>query len=466
MKKVELLAPAGSFDALRAAVSNGADAVYLGGKNFSARAYAANFDDEEMKEAVRYAHLRNVKIYVTVNTLLNEDELKAALDTCEKYYEYGVDALIIQDLGLYYALKQRHPDFDLHASTQMHIHNIEGIRTVKKLGFARTVVARESSLDFLKEACRQGIEIECFVHGAICVSYSGQCLLSSVTKSRSANRGMCAQCCRLRYDLLEDGRKIPTDTAYLLSPKDMYLLEDIPKLIEAGISSFKIEGRMKSPAYVAYVTRMYRKAIDAYYNKQQFTITEQERDELKVLFNRGFTDTYLKRSGEDLFGQERPNHLGIPIGEVVGRKGKQLLIRLSGTLRQFDGIRVVHGNNEEGMILNRLYRKENLISDAGKGETVAIDLKGDFRKGDPVYKTVDSALQKKLEDLPEKKIPVDLDITLYPDQEPVIIAYVDGHEYTYIHPEKPSAAMSHPLDEENIREPSQVMWSEFGFFCY
>ena len=224
MKKVELLAPAGSFEALRAAVLSGADAVYLGGKNFSARAFAANFTDEEIKEAVRFAHLRNVKIYVTVNTLLNEDELKAALEACEKYYEYDVDALIIQDLGLYYALKERHPDFDLHASTQMHIHNIEGVRTVKKLGFARTVIARESSLEFMKEACKQGIEIECFVHGALCVSYSGQCLLSSVTKSRSANRGMCAQCCRLRYELLEDGKTVNTDTYNLLSPKDMYLL--------------------------------------------------------------------------------------------------------------------------------------------------------------------------------------------------------------------------------------------------
>ena len=274
MKKIELLAPAGNFDCLKVAIANGANACYLGGKNFSARAFANNFDEETLLEAINYAHLRNVKIYVTVNTLLNELEINNAMKMVDFYYKNKVDALLVQDLGLYYLIKEKYPDFELHCSTQMHIHNIDGVKTAKKLGFKRVVVARESTLDFIKEACKQDIEIETFVHGAICVSYSGQCLLSSYTKNRSANKGMCAQCCRLKYKLIdEDGKQIETDTNYLLSPKDMCLLEDIPSLIQAGVSSLKIEGRMRSPYYLATVLSSYRRIIDNYYNG---TLTEEQ----------------------------------------------------------------------------------------------------------------------------------------------------------------------------------------------
>ena len=243
MKKIELLAPAGNFECLKQAVNNGANAVYLGGSLFSARAFADNFDLEEVKKAIEYAHLRNVKVYITINTLLNEYEILKAFDLARAYYDLNVDALLIQDLGLLSLIREKLPDLEVHASTQMHIHNIAGLRSCRKLGIKRAVVARESSLDFIQEACKEDIEIECFVHGAICVSYSGECLMSSLTKKRSANKGMCAQCCRLRYELYEDDRRIQTDTDYLLSPKDMFLLNDIPDLIRAGVSSLKIEGR-------------------------------------------------------------------------------------------------------------------------------------------------------------------------------------------------------------------------------
>ncbi len=314
MRKIELLSPAGNFECLKAAVNNGANAVYLGGKNFSARAFAGNFDRDELKEAVNYAHLRNVRVFVTLNTLLTEAEFENALKSAEYYYQSNVDALLIQDLGLYYELKKRYPDFELHCSTQMHVHNLEGVRTAKKLGFKRVVLARESNLELIREACKEDIEIETFVHGALCVSYSGQCLMSSATKNRSANKGMCAQCCRLRYELYdEEDHRIKTDTDYLLSPKDMYLLEDIPQLIDAGVASFKIEGRMKSPAYVGYVTGMYRKAIDSYLEGKPFHISEREKEELKVLFNRSFTNDLLYGK-KGLFGQKTPNHQGIAIG--------------------------------------------------------------------------------------------------------------------------------------------------------
>ncbi len=452
MRKAELLAPAGSFEALKAAVHNGADAVYLGGKNFSARAFADNFDRDEMKQAVEYAHLRNVRIYVTVNTLLNDDELENAVSLCDHYYEIGVDGLIIQDLGLYYRLKERHPDMELHGSTQMHVHNLSGVRMARKLGYTRVVVARESSLEFIKEACKEDIEIECFVHGAICVSYSGQCLLSSVTKDRSANRGMCAQCCRLRYEAFDEseGKKIDTDTEYLLSPKDMFLLKDIPDLIEAGVASFKIEGRMKSPAYVAYVTSLYRKEIDAYYNKQPFTLTKEEEKNLKVLFNRGFTDTYLKDSSSDLFGQIRPNHLGIEIGKVLRYQNGKALIELNAPLRQFDGIRVLTAKGETGTIVNLLYKDSLLVSEAGKGDLVEVDLPDKVYKYNVVYKTLDHELQDSLSVYPEKRIPITLSLSLYPDKKPAVRAEYDGGSFTYESDILPSEALKRPLDEENI----------------
>ena len=454
MNKAELLAPAGSFEAFKAAVDNGADAVYLGGKNFSARAFAGNFDEEEIIEAVRYAHLRNVKIYITLNTLLTEEEMEGALKAADFYYHHDVDALIIQDLGLFFELKRRYPDFDLCASTQMHIHNLEGVKTVKKLGFHRAVIARESDLSFIQEACRQGIEIECFVHGAICVSYSGQCLLSSESRHRSANKGACAQCCRLRYELFDrtEGKKVKTDTDYLLSPKDLFYLEDIPKLIDAGVASFKIEGRMKSPAYVAYVTGMYRKAIDAYYNKQSFTLSKQEERNLKVLFNRGFSNTYLFNGKDPLFGQKKPNHLGIPIGEVVYRKDKYLGIKLKEDLHQFDGIRLSDGDREEGMILNFLYEKGRLVSSVSSGKIAEVECRESFPKGSPVYKTVDVSLQEELSAVPSRQLPLNVKIVLKADKPAEITASMEGYSFTFTSSIIPQKALNKPLSEENIRK--------------
>ena len=421
MKKIELLAPAGNFDCLKVAIANGANACYLGGKNFSARAFANNFDEETLLEAINYAHLRNVKIYVTVNTLLNELEINNAMKMVDFYYKNKVDALLVQDLGLYYLIKEKYPDFELHCSTQMHIHNLDGVKTAKKLGFKRVVVARESTLDFIKEACKQDIEIETFVHGAICVSYSGQCLLSSYTKNRSANKGMCAQCCRLKYKLIdEDGKQIETDTNYLLSPKDMCLLEDIPSLIQAGVSSLKIEGRMKSSAYVGYVTRMYRKAIDAYYNNQEFALTNQEETNLKVLFNRNFTNEYLT-DGNKVFGQKMPNHLGIEIGETVGFRNGKVKIKLSKPLNQFDGIRI----NDFGCIVNMLYKDSLLVSKAKENDYVEINV--EHNVAGKVYKTIDHELEESINNFTDIKLPLDLKVKIYPNEK--VIVSTDGFSY-------------------------------------
>ena len=259
MNKFELLAPAGSYDAFIAATENGADAVYLGGKLFNARANASNFDNDELKKIVEYAHLRNVKIYVTMNTLLTNNELNEALDFAYDLYNMGIDAVIVQDLGLAKVLHERIPLLHLHASTQMTIYNLAGVKKLEELGFTRVVLARELSLDEIKYICdNTNLEIEVFVHGALCISYSGQCLMSSMIGDRSGNRGKCAQPCRLPYTLLKNGT--PLKSGYLLSPKDLCTIDYFSKL--PNITSLKIEGRMKSPEYVATVVSTYRKAID------------------------------------------------------------------------------------------------------------------------------------------------------------------------------------------------------------
>lgn len=452
MKKIELLAPAGSFECLKAAVNYGADAVYVGGNQFSARAFANNFDAEAMKEAVEYCHLRNVRLFVTMNTLLNEFEIEKAVEMAKYYHSINVDALLIQDLGLYYRLVKECPQMELHASTQMHIHDIDGVRTARKLGFKRVVLARESTLSFIKEAAKEAIEIECFVHGAICVSYSGQCLLSSATKKRSANKGVCAQCCRLKYEAydLETEQSLKTDTDYLLSPKDMCLINQVPKLIEAGVSCLKIEGRMKSAAYVGYVTKLYREAIDAYYLKESFDFTSEKEDNLKLLFNRGFTDTYLLNDKQNLFGNSRPNHLGIPLGVVLYVKNHQAYIRLDRPLAQFDGIRFLC-EEDSGMIVNRLYRNGKLINSANKGEIVAVDVKAFIPKKTQVLKTLDPKLEQTILAYEPKYLPLNVQISILQGQPIVITAYCLDSTYTYLSDMIPQAALNKPLDEETVR---------------
>ena len=444
MKKVELLAPAGNFDCLKSAINNGADAVYLGGKNFSARAFANNFDKDELKQAVEYAHLRNVKVYVTLNTLLTEKEFSNAIKLVDYYYSINVDALLIQDFGLYYWIKKKYPDFELHCSTQMHVHNIEGIRTAKKLGFKRVVIARESTLEFIKEACKQDIEIETFVHGAICVSYSGQCLMSSITKNRSANKGMCAQCCRLKYDLYDrDDNKLDTDTDYILSPKDMCLIDDIPDLIEAGVSSFKIEGRLKSSAYVGYVTSLYRKAIDSYYEGKKYNINSSELENLKVLFNRNFTNDLLFGKG-NLFGQQTPNHLGIEIGNAFKYDNGFIFIKLNKELNQFDGIRI----GDFGCIVNMLY-KDGLLVNKGKINDI-VYIKCDEKHLGKVYKTLDYELENSINTIADKRIPINMKIDIYPDRN-VLVDISDGNlTYKYVSETVSQIAKNSPLTEESI----------------
>lgn len=324
-RKIEILAPAGSYDSMKAAIAAGADAVYIGGSRFGARAYADNLTEEQLLDAIDYVHLHGRKIYLTVNTLLKERELKETFyEYLRPYYERGIDAVIVQDIGVLQFVRTHFPDLPVHASTQMTITNVSGAQFLEKLGVERVVTARELQLEEIKSIAEQtNVEIESFVHGALCYCYSGQCLYSSMLGGRSGNRGQCAQPCRLPYKI--DGNK---ESSYVLSLKDICTLEYIPELAEAGIDSFKIEGRMKKPEYVALVTAMYRKYTDQYlkYGKDGFHVDPKDRQMLMDLYNRGGAHSgyYYTKNGRDMLSLKRPNHAGVPVLKVSEQKGKSV----------------------------------------------------------------------------------------------------------------------------------------------
>ena len=299
MKKqtIELLAPAGSWEALEAAVNAGADAVYMGGKAFGARQYASNFDREEIQKAVYFAHMHRVRLYITVNTLVDDSELGELADYLLFLSNVGIDGIIVQDLGVIRLARQIVPDLPLHASTQMTVTNSEGVKLAAEAGMERVVLARELSLEEINTICHgTDTEIEVFIHGALCVCYSGQCLMSSLIGGRSGNRGRCAQPCRLPYKLVnEAGEDLLSGKdagQYLLSPKDLNTLDILPQLIEAGVTSYKIEGRMKRPEYVAVVVDAYRRAIDSYLGGD-YQVPEEDFANIEQIFNRDFTTAYL-----------------------------------------------------------------------------------------------------------------------------------------------------------------------------
>lgn len=322
IRNAEILAPAGNYECFRAAINAGADAVYLGGSMFGARAFAGNFNEEELIEAIRTAHLYGRKVYLTVNTLLRGDELEGLADYIRPYYEAGLDAAIVQDYGVFAILHRYFPELALHASTQMTITGRYGAQLLKSMGATRVVTARELSAAEIKNIHEHvDIEIESFVHGALCYSYSGQCLLSSMLGGRSGNRGRCAQPCRLTYSM--NGVK----NKHLLSPKDMCTIEAIPDIIDAGVYSLKIEGRMKGPEYVAGVVSTYRKYLDMYLREGRdgYRVDHNDIQMLMDLYNRGgfCKGYYYKNNDKDMMTFNRPNHQGIAVGEI--RNGSIIL---------------------------------------------------------------------------------------------------------------------------------------------
>lgn len=392
MNEIELLAPVGSFDALKAAVQNGANAVYLGGKDFSARASANNFDREELIEAVKYAHIRDVRVFVTTNTLIKQNEIEDFVEYAKFLYDIDVDALIMQDIGVAMLIHDLLPDFELHASTQMVAHSLEDVQYLESVGFKRVVLARELTVDEIKYICdNTNVDIEVFVHGALCVCYSGGCLMSSMIGNRSGNRGRCAQPCRQKYTMIDisTGEEIHSNGEYLLSTKDLNTIEDVDKIIETGVLSLKIEGRMKKPEYVATVINSYRNAIDEYQATKKVNISTETMEDLYTIFNRKFTKgLILGEVGEDVMNSNVPNNQGLYVGKVVdyNKKAKRLKIKLEGTLKKGDGI------NLGGGTIGRIIKGKEIVQIGYKGETIELDFIGEARKNQPVFKTSDTNL--------------------------------------------------------------------------
>lgn len=369
-KKVEILSPAGSYESLKAAVAAGADAVYIGGSRFGARAFADNLEEASLLEAIDYVHLHGKQIYLTVNTLLKEREMEQELyEYLLPYYRQGLDAVIVQDIGVLKFVREQFPNLPVHASTQMTITNVSGAKFLESLGVERVVTAREMTLPEIAEIAKETtLEIESFVHGALCYCYSGQCLYSSLIGGRSGNRGQCAQPCRLPY-------KVNGKTSYVMSLKDMCALEMIPDLIEAGIYSFKIEGRMKKPEYVAAVTSIYRKYVDLYLEKGRagFHVTKEDKEILMDLYNRGgFHSGYYKTwNGKEMLSLKRPNHAGVPAVQVLKQQGKEVKIKALVDLHKGD---ILELPDQENYTLGK-------VVEAGTTTSVSVKCKKPLSKG-------------------------------------------------------------------------------------
>ena len=407
MRRVELLSPVGNKEMLYQAIHNGADAVYLSGTNYGARKFANNFTNEELVAAIKYGHLYGVKVYVTVNTLIYENELDSVIEYLGFLHKNGVDAVIMQDMGLIKLTRKIYPNLEIHASTQCHNHNEEIIKLWKDLGITRVVFAREMSLNEIKNI-NVDVEKEVFVYGALCVCYSGCCLFSSLNGGRSGNRGECVGSCRLPYKLIKNDEVVKTEGDYILSTKEVNTLDYIKELLESGIDSFKIEGRMKSPSYVGYVTRLFRILIDKYYKNEELKLTSGEVTNLKKLFNRDFTKGYLFND-RDVMNIKTPNHQGVEVGRVIDIYKGKIKIKLSDDISQNDGIRFK--NKNQGMMVNRLYNDKGLlVSSVSKNNICLLDNKFDISVGDILLKTIDSKLIYELDNIEERRISVSMKV--------------------------------------------------------
>lgn len=409
-REIEVLAPAGSMECLRAAVLNGADAVYLGGEMFGARAYAGNFNKKELCEAIDYAHIFGKKVFLTINTLVKETECQQLIDFLIPYYEQGLDAVIVQDLGVVRMVREQFPDLEIHASTQMTITGVHGARLAKRMGAKRVVPARELSLEeikTIKEAT--GLDIECFVHGALCYCYSGQCFMSSMLGGRSGNRGRCAGTCRLPFYGKDFGKN-----RYLLSLKDLCTIEHLPEILEHGVDSLKIEGRMKGARYVGEVTRIYRKYVDLYLSGEKYEVDSEDKKTLMELFNRGgFTDGYYSRyHGREMMSMERPDHQGVLIGKIQSIKKGTISFTAMEEIHKGDvlQIRIRDGENIE-LTSPSNWRKGDFVTLNGqKMKKLVLGMKIMRTKNLELVTRIDEMLQEK------KKEKLKGKITLYPGE--------------------------------------------------
>ena len=456
MKKIELLAPAGNMEALKAAVQAGCDAVYIGGQHFGARAFSKNFSNEEIVEAIKYAHLYGVKVYITINTLVYDDEVSDFLKYIEFIHKNNVDAVLVQDLGMFDLIRNTFPNLELHASTQMHIHNLDGVKLMESLGIKRVVLARETNINTIKEIIENTkAEIEVFVHGALCISYSGQCLMSSLIGGRSGNRGACAGSCRLKYDVLDKNGDKLNKGAYPLSTKDLNSLEYIGNLIDIGVASLKIEGRMKSKEYVYKVVSIYRKAIDSYYKYGKVIINDDDMLELKKIFNREYTKGFLNgANNNEIINGFRPNHMGVQIGKIIDYKNDVAFIKLTGDVSIGSGLRVIGKHEDVGINVNNFYLNGKLVKEASNGDTISIKINSKVSIGDTVLITLDSKLNKRIDSVIDdnlRKVKITGKFIAH-DNENISLELNDGINKVIVKGNISEKALNKPTSKEEIIE--------------
>lgn len=436
---MENLAPAGNWDALRSAVAAGADAVYLGYAAYSARAGAGNFDEQQLRDAVRFAHLHHVRVHVTVNTLIKDGELAGVVDVLRLLSEIRVDAVLVQDLGVLRMARRCFPDLPIHASTQMAIHNATGVRFCRNQGMTRAVLARECSAAEIALAAKEGIEIEVFGHGAQCVAVSGECLFSSVVGGRSGNRGRCAQPCRLLYTYR--GK-----TAAWLSPRDVCMRDDLPELNKAGVASIKLEGRLKRPEYVATIANSYRNAIDAMDNGHFRKADEAEMTGLRQIFSRGGFMRGYAMGAEDagVIDPARVSHGGVKIGRVEFAAGNMARVRLERNLDDGDGLQIRTAQGDAELIYAG--------HDTEAGQIAVVRLRPDIRTkaGDEVYRLTSEKQLQWARSLAIPAIPADMALIAYPGK-PLALTMTDGKSSVTVMGDTVAPAQSRAMSEEDAR---------------
>ena len=443
---MEILSPCGSMDSFYAAIEGGCDAVYLAGKMFGARSFANNFTNEELVYVINYAHLYGVKVYITCNILVLEREVSKFLEFISFLHQNNVDAVIMQDLGMIDLVHKKFPNLEIHASTQMHIHNLDGALMAKKLGIKRIVLARETPLEeIIKIKKYSGLEVEVFVHGALCVSYSGNCLFARSIGPRSGNRGTCTGCCRLPYKVLDEKYNVLNKGDYPLSMKDLETIYNLDKLIDAGIDSFKIEGRMKSPSYVYLATKLYKDTLTNYLKTKTLKVDLKTLHDLKTCFTRNTTNGFIFNEKNNIDDMSS-NHLGVLIGKVILEKNNYVSIKLFDKVSIHDGLRI-KDEYEYGLTLNEFRVNNKQVYEAYKNDIITFKVNKKINVDSLVYKTLSYEIDNNILKIIKeriRKIPIKMTCNISLNKE-IELIISDNYNTIKVYGEKPSLATKKEL---------------------
>ena len=442
---MEILSPCGSMDSFYAAIEGGCDAVYLAGKMFGARSFANNFTNEELVYVINYAHLYGVKVYITCNILVLEREVSKFLEFISFLHQNNVDAVIMQDLGMIDLVHKKFPNLEIHASTQMHIHNLDGALIAKKLGIKRIVLARETPLEeIIKIKKYSGLEVEVFVHGALCVSYSGNCLFARSIGPRSGNRGTCTGC-RLPYKVLDEKYNVLNQGDYPLSMKDLETIYNLDKLIDAGIDSFKIEGRMKSPSYVYLATKLYKDTLTNYLKAKTLKVDLKTLHDLKTCFTRNTTNGFIFNETNNIDDMSS-NHLGVLIGKVILEKNNYVSIKLFDKVSIHDGLRI-KDEYEYGLTLNEFRVNNKQVYEAYKNDIITFKVNKKINVDSLVYKTLSYEIDNNILKIIKeriRKIPIKMTCNISLNKE-IELIISDNYNTIKVYGEKPSLATKKEL---------------------